>query len=235
MGFNNLGVDHLVANFERRRREGRTGGIVGVNIGRNFDTPNERANDDYVECLRKVYPYASFVTANVSSPNTANLRSLQHAEALDSLLEALVRERDRLTASQERRVPLALKIAPDLEEADIDAVAEKVVARGIDAVIACNTTTSRAGVEHLPASQEAGGLSGPPLRARATAVVARLARTLNGRVPIIGVGGIANARDAREKLDAGATLVQLYTALIYQGPALPGRLVKELAKRRQVR
>jgi dihydroorotate dehydrogenase len=228
MGFNNLGVDHLVANFEKRRPRG----IVGVNIGRNFDTPNEHANDDYVECLRKVYPYASFVTANVSSPNTANLRSLQHSDALDSLLRALSDERARLAAVHGRRVPLALKIAPDLSDDDIDAVAHKVLERGFDAVIATNTTTGRTGVEHIDSSRETGGLSGAPLRARSTAVVARLARSLAGKLPIIGVGGIASWKDAQEKLDAGATLVQLYTALVYQGPGLAREIVRGLARKR---
>lgn len=230
MGFNNLGVDHLVTNFERRGRGVRSGGIVGVNIGKNFDTPNERANEDYVDCLRKVYPYASFVTANVSSPNTADLRSLQHAGALDSLLADLTRERSRLTDVHGRRVPLALKIAPDLQDGDIEAVADRVLAHGIDAVIATNTTLARTGVEHLDMSRETGGLSGAPLRARSTAVIARLARSLAGKVPIVGVGGISSAADAREKLDAGAALVQLYTALIYAGPGLVRRLVCELAK-----
>jgi dihydroorotate dehydrogenase len=228
MGFNNLGVDHLVANLRRRAPRG----VVGVNIGRNFDTPNERAAEDYVQCLRKVYPYASFVTANISSPNTSGLRSLQSGSAMDELLSALAGARGELEQAHGRRVPLAVKIAPDLEDAQIDQVAERALEHGIDAVIATNTTVSRAGVEHLDASREAGGLSGAPLRARSTEVVARLARSLAGRVTIIGVGGIASAEDAREKLAAGATLVQLYTALIYQGPALVGDIVRGLAQGR---
>jgi len=225
LGFNSRGVDALVRNFGRSRRRG----IVGVNIGRNFDTPNERAADDYRTCLRKVYPLASFVTANVSSPNTMALRELQQADELDALLAVLTAERERLAQQHGRRVPLAVKISPDLEDAAIEALADRVASRGIDAVIATNTTVSREGVEHLAASREAGGLSGAPLKARATAVIAKLRRALPERVPIIGVGGIASAADAREKLDAGASLVQLYTALIYRGPSIVGEIVRGLA------
>ena len=225
LGFNSRGVDVFVENLRRSRYRG----ILGVNIGRNFDTPNERAADDYVACLRKVYPHASFVTANVSSPNTKNLRALQQADELDALLAGLVAERDRLAQQHGKRIPIAVKIAPDLDQAGIEAIADRVAARGIDAVIATNTTVSREGVEHLPESREEGGLSGAPLRARATAVVAKLRRALPGRIPIIGVGGIASAADAREKLDAGASLVQLYTALVYRGPGLVGEIVRGLA------
>jgi dihydroorotate dehydrogenase len=225
LGFNSRGVDALVENLRRSRFRG----ILGVNIGKNFDTPNERAADDYNACLRKVYPFASFVTANVSSPNTKALRELQRADDLDALLASLTGERDLLAQRHGKRVPLAVKIAPDLEDAAIEAIADRVAARGIDAVIATNTTISRAGVEHLPASREPGGLSGAPLKARATAVVAKLRRVLPERIPIIGVGGIASAADAREKLDAGATLVQLYTALVYRGPAVVGEIVGGLA------
>lgn len=225
LGFNSRGVDVLVDNLRRSRYRG----IVGVNIGRNFDTPNERAADDYRACLRKVYPHASFVTANVSSPNTKALRELQQADELDILLAGLTAERERLAQQHGKRVPLAVKISPDLEQAAIEALADRVAARGIDAVIATNTTVSREGVDHLRASGEPGGLSGAPLKARATAVIARLRRALPERVPIIGVGGIANAADAREKLDAGASLVQIYTALIYRGPTIVGEIVRGLA------
>jgi dihydroorotate dehydrogenase len=225
LGFNSRGVDAFVENIRRSR----PGTIVGVNIGRNADTPNERAHEDYIACLRKVYPHAGFVTANVSSPNTKNLRELQRADDLDGFLSALVAERERLAAQHGRRVPLAVKVSPDLDDAGIDAVADRIAARGIDAVIATNTTVSRQGVEHLPASREQGGLSGAPLKARATAVVAKLRRALPSSVAIIGVGGIASAADAREKLDAGANLVQLYTALVYRGPELVGRIVRGLA------
>ncbi|MCC6473875.1 MAG: quinone-dependent dihydroorotate dehydrogenase [Burkholderiales bacterium] len=226
MGFNNLGVDHLVERLRRRRASG----IVGVNIGRNADTPNERAHEDYLECLRKVHPFADFVTANVSSPNTRDLRALQQGGALAALLAALATERDRLAAAQGRRVPLAIKIAPDLDDADIDALARRALDFGLDAVIATTTTVSRAGVEHLPASREAGGLSGAPLRARATAVVKRLAAALRGRIPVIGVGGVASAAHAREKLAAGATLVQLCTGLVYEGPGLVADIVRGLTR-----
>jgi len=225
LGFNNGGVDVLVENIRRSRYRG----ILGVNVGRNFDTPNERAVEDYVVCLRKVYPHASFVTANISSPNTKDLRALQRSDGLDGLLVALTAERDRLAKQHGKRVPLAVKVAPDLDEAGIEAIADRVSARGIDAVIATNTTVSREGVEHLPASREQGGLSGAPLKARATAVVARLRRALPASVALIGVGGIASATDAREKLDAGASLVQLYTALVYRGPGLVGEIVRGLA------
>jgi len=225
LGFNNGGVDALVENIRRSRYRG----ILGVNVGRNFDTPNDRAVEDYVACLRKVYAHASFVTANISSPNTKDLRALQRSDGLDGLLVALTAERDRLARQHGKRVPLAVKVAPDLDEAAIEAIADRVAARGIDAVIATNTTVSREGVEHLAASREQGGLSGAPLKARATAVVARLRRALPASVAIIGVGGIASAADAQEKLDAGASLVQLYTALVYRGPELVGEIVRGLA------
>ena len=225
LGFNNGGVDALVENIRRSRYRG----ILGVNVGRNFDTPNDRAVEDYVACLRKVYAHASFVTANISSPNTKDLRALQRSDGLDGLLVALTAERDRLARQHGKRVPLAVKVAPDLDEAGIEAIADRVAARGIDAVIATNTTVSREGVEHLAASREQGGLSGAPLKARATAVVARLRRALPASVAIIGVGGIASAADAQEKLDAGASLVQLYTALVYRGPELVGEIVRGLA------
>ncbi|HET7764034.1 MAG TPA: quinone-dependent dihydroorotate dehydrogenase [Burkholderiales bacterium] len=227
LGFNSRGVDAFVENLGRARSTV----IVGVNIGRNADTPNEKALEDYVACLRKVYLRAAFVTANVSSPNTKNLRELQRADELDSFLAALAAERDRLALERGKRLPLAVKVSPDLDDAGIAAVADRVAARGIDAVIATNTTVSREGVAHLPLAREPGGLSGTPLRARATAVVARLRRALPPSTAIIGVGGIASAADAREKLDAGANLVQLYTALVYRGPSVVGEIVRGLAAR----
>jgi dihydroorotate dehydrogenase len=224
-------VDVVAENLRRSRYRG----VLGVNVGKNFDTPNERAADDYVACLRHVYPYASFVTANVSSPNTKDLRSLQQPGGLDALLAALTAERDALAKRYGNRVPLAIKIAPDIDDAGIEAIADRVGARGIDAVIATNTTVSREGVGHLPASREQGGLSGAPLKALATAVVAKLRRALPASVAIIGVGGIASAADAREKLDAGANLVQLYTALVYRGPGIVGEIVRGLASPGRVR
>ncbi len=231
LGFNNDGVEALTENIRRSRYRG----ILGVNVGKNFDTPNERATDDYVACLRKVYPHASFVTANVSSPNTADLRALQGPDNFDDFIVALATERDALTKRYGNRVPLAVKIAPDMNDAGIEMIADRVAARGIDAVIATNTAVSREGVGHLPASREPGGLSGAPLRALATAVVARLRRALPASVAVIGVGGIASAADAREKLDAGANLVQLYTALVYRGPGLVGEIVRGLASPGQAR
>jgi dihydroorotate dehydrogenase len=225
MGFNSAGADDVARNLARSAYRG----ILGINIGRNFDTPNERAADEYAACLAKLYPHASFFTANVSSPNTKSLRELQQAGEIDALFARLVQERDRLAAGNGRRAPLAVKVSPDLDDAAIEQIADRVVARGIDAVIATNTTVSRAGVSELRHAGEPGGLSGPPVRARATEVVAKFRRRLPGRVAIIGVGGIASARDAREKLDAGADVVQLYTGLLYRGPRLAGDIVRGLA------
>jgi dihydroorotate dehydrogenase len=227
LGFNSRGIDAVVENIRRARWRG----VLGVNIGRNADTPNERALEDYAACLGTVYPHAGFVTANISSPNTKDLRELQRSDELDRFLAALIAERDRLAAQHGRRVPLAVKVSPDLDDSGLAAVADRVAARGIDAVIATNTTVSREGVERLASGREPGGLSGAPLKARATAVVAKLRRALPARVAIIGVGGIASAADAREKLDAGASLVQLYTALVYRGPRLVGEIVRGLAPR----
>ncbi len=225
MGFNNVGVER----FARNLRGARSRGIVGVNIGKNFDTPLERAVEDYLACLDAVHELASYVAINISSPNTKDLRRLQQADELDALLRAIVARRDRLAGRTARRLPLAVKIAPDLDDGQIAAIAALTAASGLDAVIATNTTTSRAGVEGLPHAGEAGGLSGAPLRAASTAVVRKLARELGGRLPIIGVGGISSAADAREKLDAGATLVQLYTGLVYRGPRLVREIVAGLA------
>jgi dihydroorotate dehydrogenase len=222
MGFNNLGVDALLANVERSRFSG----VLGINIGKNFDTPIERAADDYLACLRKVYARASYVTVNISSPNTKNLRQLQQGDELGALLAALQAERERLSDSHGRRVPLALKIAPDLDDAQIAVIAELLVRHGIDAVIATNTTLARDAVATLPHGAEAGGLSGAPLTASAQEVTRKLAAALAGAVPVIGVGGIMCGEDARRRLEAGASLVQLYTGLVYAGPALVGDCVR---------
>jgi dihydroorotate dehydrogenase len=219
MGFNNQGVDRLVENVRRSTWRG----VLGINIGKNFQTPIERAADDYVECLRKVYELASYVTVNISSPNTRGLRALQGADHLDTLLATLAEERERLADRHSKRVPLAVKIAPDLNETEIVAIAERLRRYGIDAVIATNTTVTRDGVGALPHASEAGGLSGAPLTAKATNVIAKLSRELGSSVPIIGVGGIMTATDALAKIASGAALVQLYTGLIYAGP----RLVKD--------
>ena len=216
MGFNNLGVDRLVLNIRRARYRG----VLGVNIGKNFDTPLERAADDYLYCLQKVYPLASYVAVNISSPNTRGLRALQQGPELERLLSTLAESRERLAQRSSRRVPLAVKIAPDLEDAEVDAIATQLLTHGIDAVIATNTTLSREGVQGLRHAGEAGGLSGAPLTPRSTALVRRLAAALSGRIPVIGVGGIMSGAHARDKLAAGAALVQLYTGLIYRGPGL---------------
>lgn len=228
MGFNNDGVDALVRNVERSRYRG----VLGINIGKNFDTPLERAADDYLACLRQIYRLASYVTVNISSPNTRNLRQLQESAQLGGLLEAVTGERDRLADRYGRRVPLALKIAPDLEDGQIDAIAELTVANRIDAIIATNTTITRDGVSGLPHADEAGGLSGAPLTRRATYVVSRLARTLSGAIPVIGVGGIMSGRDAADKVTAGASLVQIYSGLVYRGPGLVKECVMTLCPER---
>ena len=225
LGFNNGGVDAFVANVARSGYRG----ILGINIGKNFDTPNERAADDYVACLRAVHAHASYVTINVSSPNTKGLRDLQAEAALSALLARIVAERDDLAQKHGRCVPLAVKIAPDLDDAAVNAVARLLVAHRLDGVIATNTTIARDGVAGLPHADEAGGLSGAPLRERSTAVLRTLAKALDGAVPIIGVGGILAAGDAQQKIDAGATLVQLYTGLIYRGPDLVAECVRALA------
>ncbi|MFZ5756108.1 MAG: quinone-dependent dihydroorotate dehydrogenase [Pseudomonadota bacterium] len=222
MGFNNHGVDALVANVRRARYRG----VLGINIGKNKDTPNEHALDDYLHCLRRVYDHASYVTVNISSPNTPGLRTLQHGDALRGLLDGLRGEQDRLHAASGRRVPLLVKIAPDSTEDELAAIAAALVEFGIDGVIATNTTSGREGVQGLPHADETGGLSGAPLTARSTAVVATLARELAGRVPIVGVGGIVAPEHALAKRDAGASLVQVYTGFIYRGPSL----VRDIAK-----
>jgi len=226
MGFNNAGVDRLVANVESAGFRG----VLGINIGKNFDTPIERAPDDYVHCLQRVYRLATYVTVNISSPNTRNLRQLQESRELGGLLAAVTAERERLADQHGKRVPLALKIAPDLEDAQIDAIAGLALGSGIDAVIATNTTVSRDGVTGLPHADETGGLSGAPLTRRATYVVSRLARALGGALPVIGVGGIMSAQDAADKIVAGASLVQIYTGLIYRGPKLVRECVRTLCR-----
>jgi dihydroorotate dehydrogenase len=215
-GFNNVGVDAFMANVARTRWRG----ILGINIGKNFDTPVERAADDYAFCLEKVYGAASYVTVNISSPNTKGLRDLQQERQLDELLDRLASVRERLARSYGKRIPLALKVAPDLDLQEVKSISEAVERHGFDGVIATNTTVSREGVEGLPHSEEAGGLSGAPVLAKSTAVLAAFRDRLAGKVALIGAGGILSGEDARKKLDAGAALVQLYTGLIYRGPAL---------------
>lgn len=231
LGFNNGGVDRLVENV--RRTDYR--GVLGINIGKNADTPIERAADDYLACLRKVYPLASYVTVNISSPNTQRLRELQQADELDRLLAALKHEQRALAQRHGRHVPLAVKIAPDLETAEIRGVADALKRHEIEGAIATNTTLSRGGVETLARAGEAGGLSGAPLAARSTGTLRELAKALAGALPVIGVGGIMSAGDAADKLAAGAHLVQLYTGLVYRGPALVRECIAELCNERSPR
>lgn len=216
MGFNNLGVDALLENVKRSRYKG----ILGINIGKNFDTPIERAADDYLIGLRKVYNHASYVAINISSPNTKNLRQLQGGDELDALLSQLKSEQEKLAQQHGKYVPLALKIAPDLDSEQIQQIATLLMRHRIDGVIATNTTLSRDGVQHLPLHAEAGGLSGAPVREKSTAVIRQLTAALQGALPIIGVGGILKGADAVEKMQAGASLVQVYSGLIYRGTGL---------------
>ena len=223
-GFNNLGVDNLIANVKRAQYKG----ILGINIGKNFDTPNERAIDDYLIGLRKVYPYASYVVVNISSPNTKNLRQLQEQEALAGLLSALKSEQAQLAQEHGRYVPIALKIAPDLESEQVGEIASLLLEYQMDAVIATNTTLAREAVAGLPHAEEAGGLSGAPVKNKSTLIIRQLAEHLGDEIPIIGVGGIMSGEDAREKIEAGAKLVQVYSGLIYRGPRLVSDICKAL-------
>ncbi len=220
MGFNNGGVDAFVRNVQASQFFQNRQGILGLNIGKNADTPIEKAADDYLICLEKVYPYASYVTVNVSSPNTKNLRELQAADALDALLSTLKSAQQRLADQHGRYVPLTLKIAPDMDAVQISTIAAALLRHGIDGVIATNTTTDRSAVAGMAHEAEAGGLSGAPVRAASMRVIRALKTVLGDTIPIIGVGGILSGADAKEKQDAGAALVQLYTGLIYRGPAL---------------
>jgi dihydroorotate dehydrogenase len=216
LGFNNRGVDHLVRRLEGRRYRG----IVGVNIGKNRDTPLEQALDDYRHGLERVHPVADYVTVNVSSPNTPGLRTLQSGDALTELLAGLDATRRSLDRASGRRVPLLVKIAPDLDHAEIDALGNAATTHGIDGLIATNTTSSRERVKGAPHAEEEGGLSGAPLLEPSTAVLARLAEGVGDDVTLVGVGGIVDERGASAKFDAGARLVQIYTGLIYRGPSL---------------
>jgi len=216
MGFNNDGADKLIENVQRADYRG----ILGINIGKNAATPIAKAADDYLTCLRKVYAHASYVAINVSSPNTMNLRQLQGGDELDALLAQLKAAQQKLADTHGRYVPLAVKIAPDLDDEQIKQIAALLIKHRIDGVIATNTTLSRDGVEHLPHGNEAGGLSGAPVREKSTAVIRQLAAELNGALPIIGVGGVLNGADALEKMQAGASLVQIYSGMIYRGPEL---------------
>jgi dihydroorotate dehydrogenase len=228
MGFNNNGVDALVENVRKQTAFRRRGGVLGINIGKNADTPLGRALDDYRTGLARVYEHADYVAVNVSSPNTKDLRALQGARELSTLLAGLADERRRLEDRYGRRVPLAVKIAPDLADDAVRTIADTLVARGADAVIATNTTVTRERVKGQPHADETGGLSGRPLTDRATHVVDVLARHLKRALPIIGVGGIMNGADAAEKIEAGASLVQIYTGFIYAGPDLVADCVEAI-------
>jgi dihydroorotate dehydrogenase len=221
MGFNNAGIDTLLQNVARARYRG----ILGINIGKNFDTPIERAVDDYLICLDKAYPLASYITVNISSPNTKNLRQLQGASELDALLGTLKARQTELADRHGKYVPLALKIAPDLDAGQIVNIADALRRHRIDGVIATNTTLGREGVETSPLATETGGLSGGPLFEKSTELVRSLAQALAGELPIIAAGGITSGKRARAKLDAGAKLVQLYSGLIYRGPTLVAECV----------
>lgn len=225
MGFNNRGVDYLV----KRVQNANFNGVLGINIGKNLDTPVEQAVDDYLYCLDRVYTHASYITVNISSPNTPGLRSLQYGDSLKELLSALQQRQEDLTAMHAKRVPIAVKIAPDMTDEEIVQVAEIIVECGMDGVIATNTTLARDAVEGLPHAHEAGGLSGAPVREQSTHVVRVLAETLQGRLPVIAVGGITEGKHAAEKIAAGASLVQVYSGFLYKGPALIRQSVDAIA------
>jgi dihydroorotate dehydrogenase len=220
MGFNNGGVDAFVRNVQASKLYRNQEGVLGLNIGKNADTPIERAADDYLICLEKVYPYASYVTVNISSPNTKNLRQLQGASELDALLSTLKDAQQRLADRHKRYVPIALKIAPDVDGEQVKNIADALLRHRFDAVIATNTTITRDAVKGMAHAEEAGGLSGAPVFEASNQVIRALKAELGDTVPIIGVGGILSGAEARAKLDAGAKLVQLYSGLIYRGPAL---------------
>ncbi|WP_288386748.1 quinone-dependent dihydroorotate dehydrogenase [uncultured Acinetobacter sp.] len=224
MGFNNDGVDQLVENVKASKFKG----ILGINIGKNADTPVENAVDDYLICLEKVYNYASYITVNISSPNTKNLRSLQSGDALTELLDTLKQRQLELAEQYHHYVPLVLKVAPDLSREDIEFIAAQLITFKIDGLIVTNTTLSRDGVENLAFGNEAGGLSGAPVFEKSTACLRQFAEVLNGQIPLIGVGGITQGEHAVAKKEAGATLVQIYSGLIYTGPELVKQCVSAL-------
>ena len=223
MGFNNKGVDYLLEQVRNRRSRG----VLGINIGKNFDTPVENGKDDYLLCMDKVYGDASYITVNISSPNTPGLRTLQYGEALDDLLGSLKERQAELADKHGKTVPLLLKIAPDLEEGEVVQIADSLVRHQVDGVIATNTTLSREGVENSTYANQAGGLSGRPVAEKSTLVVERLHREINGQLPIIGVGGIDSGVAAKAKFDAGASLVQVYTGFIYKGPQLIRDIIEQ--------
>ena len=230
LGFNNEGLDVFVANVRRSRFRGQ-GGILGLNIGKNAATPIERAVDDYLIGLDGVYPHADYVTVNISSPNTKNLRELQSDQALEALLSAVETRRQQLAQQHGRRVPIFVKIAPDLDDTQVQVIAETLRKTGIDGVVATNTTVARDAVKHLPHGAEIGGLSGRPVVAASNRVIARLRAALGPGYPIIGAGGVMSGADAQAKIAAGADLVQLYTGFIYKGPELVTEAARATASR----
>lgn len=232
LGFNNEGLDAFVANV-RRSRFREQGRLLGLNIGKNAATPIEEATRDYLTCLEGVYPHADYVTVNISSPNTKNLRALQSDEALDALLSAVAARREELARTHARRVPLFVKIAPDLDEAQVDVIAATLRRHGMDGVVATNTTIARDRVQGLPHAQETGGLSGGPLLEASNRVIAQLRAALGSGYPIIGVGGVLSAEDALSKLRAGADVVQIYTGLIYRGPELVDQVARAFSAARR--
>ncbi|HEV7776283.1 MAG TPA: quinone-dependent dihydroorotate dehydrogenase [Luteibacter sp.] len=230
LGFNNAGVDALVRNVEKAKFRG----VLGINIGKNKDTPNDRAVEDYLHCLERVYPLASYITVNISSPNTQGLRDLQEEETLRRFIGTLRDAQERLAAKHGARNPMLLKIAPDLTEAELDAIADVLIAAGVDGVICTNTTIAREAVAGDPLANETGGLSGRPLFERSTAVLRGMSQRLAGHVELIGVGGILDGSGAAEKIEAGASLVQLYSGLIYRGPVLVAEAVDEIRRQQDV-
>jgi dihydroorotate dehydrogenase len=229
LGFNNEGVDALVRNVGRMRYRG----VLGINIGKNKDTPNERAADDYLHCLERVYPLASYVTVNISSPNTAGLRELQEEQQLRRLIGTLREAQESFGARQGKRVPMLVKIAPDLSDEDIEACARVLSDLKVDGVIATNTTIERQAVAEHPLAHEVGGLSGRPLYGRATHVLRRMRTLLPDSIPLVGVGGILSGADAAGKISAGASLVQIYSGLVYRGPGLIGECVDAIRWRKE--
>lgn len=224
MGFNNIGVDNLIENVKKAHYDG----VLGINIGKNKDTPVEQGKDDYLICMDKIYPYAGYIAINISSPNTPGLRTLQYGEALDDLLIAIKNKQNDLQKIHQKYVPIAVKIAPDLSEEELIQVADSLVRHNIDGVIATNTTLDRSLVQGMKNCDQTGGLSGRPLQLKSTEIIRRLSQELNGRLPIIGVGGIDSVIAAREKIAAGATLVQIYSGFIFKGPPLIKEIVSNI-------
>ena len=231
LGFNNAGIHTLVRNVERARRKGD--GLLGINIGKNKDTPNEDAASDYLFCLERAYPLADYITVNISSPNTAGLRELQEEQSLRRLVGTLRDAQERLASQHGKRVPVLVKIAPDLADADIDAVARVLADMDVDGVVATNTTVSRTAVQGHRHAGEVGGLSGAPLMGQATLVLRRLRARLPESIPLVGVGGILSGADAVAKMAAGANLVQCYTGLVYRGPELITECVDAMRRRKE--